>query len=90
MWRVPANATVWSSCRLRGWQLPFTYALVDLDGQDANPGQLCPGGYVHTTTDGNGCSVADTVTVNGPDTIEFNFIIQCSLQRSGQRSHLPR
>jgi gliding motility-associated-like protein len=64
-----------------GGSQPFTYALVDLDGQDANPGQLCPGGYVHTTTDGNGCSVADTVTVNGPDTIQFNFItsnVPCS------------
>ena len=41
------------------------------------PRQLCAGGYVHNTTDGNGCSVADTVTVNGPDTIHPTSSSMC-------------
>ena len=70
-----------------GGQLPYVITVTDLGGAAANPGVLCPGTYIHTTQDGNECLVTDTLTVVGPDTIQFNFTVAnvpCSGASGGQ------
>ncbi len=72
---------------INGGELPYIIAVSDLDGVAANPGQLCPGTYVHITEDGNECLVTDTLTIVGPDTISFTFNVSnvpCSGGSSGQ------
>ena len=60
---------------ISGGQLPYLVTLNDLDGNEANPGQLCPGSYVHITSDGNGCEVVDTLQILAPDSIGFVFAV---------------
>lgn len=70
-----------------GGQLPYVITVTDLDGLEANPGQLCPGEYIHTTEDGNLCQVVDTLSILGPDTIQFTFSVTnvpCSGADNGQ------
>ena len=70
-----------------GGQLPYVISVADLDGMEVNPGQLCPGEYIHTTADGNLCEVVDTLQIFGPDTIEFTFSVTnvpCSGANNGQ------
>ena len=70
-----------------GGALPYVISVTDLDGMDANPGQLCPGDYIHTTQDGNLCEVVDTLSIQGPDTINFTFSVSnvpCSGADNGQ------
>ena len=72
---------------IQGGELPYTITVTDLDGGDANPGQLCPGTYVHITEDGNQCLMTDTLSIVGPDTIQFSFSVSnvpCSGASSGQ------
>ncbi len=51
--------------------LPYTYTWSS-GGNDSIESNLCNGIYFVTVTDSNGCSVADTVTINLWDTILFN------------------
>jgi hypothetical protein len=39
-------------------------------------GNLCPGGYGVTVTDGNGCSVTDTFTITEPPALLIDSIVQ--------------
>ena len=72
---------------IEGGQLPYIITVTGVDGEDANPGQLCPGTYVHITEDGNECLVTDTISIIGPDTILFTFSVSnvpCSGASGGQ------
>ena len=72
---------------IEGGQLPYVITVTDLDGTEANPGQLCPGVYIHITQDGNECLVTDTLEIVGPEPIEFIFDVTnvpCSGADNGQ------
>jgi gliding motility-associated-like protein len=72
---------------IEGGQLPYVITVTDLDGTEANPGQLCPGMYIHVTEDGNQCLVTDTLEIVGPEPIEFIFDVTnvpCSGADNGQ------
>ena len=72
---------------INGGELPYIIAVTDLLGEPANPGQLCPGTYIHITEDGNECLVTDTLAITGSDTISFTFSVSnvpCSGGSSGQ------
>ena len=72
---------------IEGGQLPYVITVTDLAGTEANPGQLCPGVYVHITQDGNECLVTDTLEIVGPEPIEFIFDVTnvpCSGADNGQ------
>ena len=62
-----------SSFPHRAGDREWNFSIVDLDGNPAVSGQLCPGEYLHTTTDQNGCLATDTVIIVGPDSIQFTF-----------------
>lgn len=72
---------------IQGGQLPYIITVTDTEGGSANPGQLCPGTYVHITEDFNECLVTDTLSIVGPDTIQFTFNVSnvpCSGASGGQ------
>jgi gliding motility-associated-like protein len=55
-----------------GGELPYVITVTDLDGNEVNPGLLCPGDYIHMTADAFLCNVVDTLSISGPDTIFFS------------------
>lgn len=72
---------------IEGGQLPYLITVTDLTGLGVNPGQLCPGQYIHITEDGNACLVIDTLEVFGPEPIEFVYSftnVPCSGASNGQ------
>ncbi len=72
---------------INGGELPYVITVTDLDGAAANPGQLCPGSYIHVIEDGNECLVTDTLTITGSDSIFFTYNVSnvpCSGGNSGQ------
>jgi gliding motility-associated-like protein len=71
---------------IQGGELPYVISVTDLDGNDVNAGALCPGNYIHTTSDDNLCNVVDTMSISGPDTIFFSVDVTnvpCSGQDAG-------
>lgn len=72
---------------IEGGSLPYVLSVNDLEGEAVVSGELCPGSYVHTTADGNACLVTDTLSIVGPDTIQFVFSVSnvpCSGADNGQ------
>lgn len=72
---------------IEGGELPYQLTVTTVDGLDAISGQLCAGTYLHITEDGNECLVVDTLSILGPDTIQFSYSVTnvpCSGEDNGQ------